>query len=54
MGLRGFRGDAARGDDTVQPDSRIMIVDACGGNKRPFTDSQEEDSMPLLVPSRDL
>ncbi|TDV54254.1 WD40 repeat protein [Actinophytocola oryzae] len=49
-GMYGFREEAALYDDTFQPYGQIFSMNADGTNRKPLTDSQWEDSMPLFLP----
>ncbi|KAI1298642.1 tat pathway signal sequence domain-containing protein [Xylaria venustula] len=53
-GMYGFRDESVQYDNTFQPYGQIMIMNADGSDKKMWTDSMWEDSMPLLIPHADL
>jgi hypothetical protein len=47
--MRGFRQEAALYDNAFRPYGQIFGMKADGSDKRPPTDGQWEDSMPLYL-----
>ncbi|KAI1281626.1 tat pathway signal sequence domain-containing protein [Xylaria sp. FL0933] len=53
-GMYGFRDESVQYDNTFQPYGQIMVMNADGSDKKLWTDSMWEDSMPLMIPNADL